>query len=165
MILIACTQTFYFSFRSFRARVSIFFFPHHYPLALAVNKSSAVYILSRALDGLWRENRRSVNRLQYRMSIFFITTELFRQRVTCRTDRTIHEVYISFQIYRKVFLGLSVSTIYAQKKTSFPLNSSNDTLIVFPVQKSSPCMAGGSLRRMQQYTVGYIGTQWNENKY
>ena len=33
----------------------IFFFPHHYPLALAVNKSPAVYILSRVLDRLWRE--------------------------------------------------------------------------------------------------------------
>ena len=33
------------------------------PLALAVNKSSAVYILSPALDGLWRENRVSVYRL------------------------------------------------------------------------------------------------------
>ena len=29
---------------------SIFFFPHHYPLALAVNQSPAVYILSPALD-------------------------------------------------------------------------------------------------------------------
>ena len=36
---------------------------HHYPLALVVNKSPAVYILSPALDGLWRENRGSVNRL------------------------------------------------------------------------------------------------------
>ena len=42
---------------------NILFFPHHYPLALAVNKSSVVYILSPALDGLWRENRGSVNRL------------------------------------------------------------------------------------------------------
>ena len=32
--------------------------------AAAVNKSPAVYILSRALDGLWRENRGSVNRLK-----------------------------------------------------------------------------------------------------
>ena len=30
---------------------SIFFFPLHYLLALAVNKSPAVYILSPALDG------------------------------------------------------------------------------------------------------------------
>ena len=44
-------------------RPSIFFFPHPYPLALAVNKSPAVYILSRALDGLWRENRGSDNGL------------------------------------------------------------------------------------------------------
>ena len=60
------------------------------------------------------------------MSIFFITIELFRQRVTCRTDRTIHEAYISFQISRKVFLCLSVLTIHAQKKSSFPLNSSKE---------------------------------------
>ena len=33
------------------------------PLALAVKKSPAVYILSPALDGLWREYRGSVNRL------------------------------------------------------------------------------------------------------
>ena len=44
--------------------VSIFFFPHYYPLALAVNKSPAVYILSPALEGLWKENRGSVNRLR-----------------------------------------------------------------------------------------------------
>ena len=35
-----------------------------YPFALAVNKSAAVYFLSRALDGLWRENRGSVKRLK-----------------------------------------------------------------------------------------------------
>ena len=56
----ACTQTLlYCSSRSFRkhrrvrervrTNVDIFFFPHP-------------YILSRALDGLWRENRGSVNR-------------------------------------------------------------------------------------------------------
>ena len=44
-------------------RKKIFFFPHYYPLALAVNKSPAVYILSSALDGLRRENRRFVSRL------------------------------------------------------------------------------------------------------
>ena len=56
------------------------------------------------------------------MSTFFITIELFRQRVTCRIDRTIHEVYISFQIPCQVFLGLSVSAIQAQKKAfSFEL--------------------------------------------
>ena len=50
---IACTQTlFYFSFRSFRAREEKLSFPHHYPLALAVNEPPAVYLLSRALDGL-----------------------------------------------------------------------------------------------------------------
>ena len=65
-----CTQTlFYFSFRFFSktsvcARAS--FFPHPYPFALAVNKSPAVYILSRALDWLWRENRGTVNRLKAR---------------------------------------------------------------------------------------------------
>ena len=46
-------------------RASNFVFPHPYPLALAVNKSSAVFcFLSRALDGLRRENRGSVNRLE-----------------------------------------------------------------------------------------------------
>ena len=44
-------------------RPSIFFLSLHYPLTLAVNKSPAVYILSPDLDGLWRENRGSVNRL------------------------------------------------------------------------------------------------------
>ena len=70
--VLACTQTcliFLFVLfenigeRSERARTSeerekekqrkaIFFFPHPYPLALAVNKSPAVSILQRALDGL-----------------------------------------------------------------------------------------------------------------
>ena len=65
---VACTQTFLFftrtsaSSRARRARrtrkknkelFSIFVSPHHYPPALAVNKSPAVYILSLALDGLW----------------------------------------------------------------------------------------------------------------
>ena len=65
LFLLAYTQTlFYFSFRSFRRHrralenergareASIFFFPHHYPLALAVNTSPVVYFLSPALDGL-----------------------------------------------------------------------------------------------------------------
>ena len=39
-------------------RPSIFFFLHHFPVALAVNKSPAVYALSPALDGLWTETRR-----------------------------------------------------------------------------------------------------------
>ena len=58
----ACTQTlFHFYFRSFgkrrRARSSYFLHPHPYPLALAVNKSPRfLFFLSRALDGLWKEN-------------------------------------------------------------------------------------------------------------
>jgi len=47
---LACTQTLFHFFFSF-------------PLALAVNKSPAVYILSHVLNRLWRENGRSVNRL------------------------------------------------------------------------------------------------------
>ena len=39
-------------------RLSIFFFPLHYPLVPAVNTSAAVYILSHALDGLSREKQR-----------------------------------------------------------------------------------------------------------
>ena len=45
------------------ARKKKFFFPQRYPLPLAVNKSAAAYILSPALDELWRENRGFVNRL------------------------------------------------------------------------------------------------------
>ena len=47
-------------------RPSIFFLPHHYPFALLVYKSPVVYILSSVLDGLWRENRGSVNRLKWK---------------------------------------------------------------------------------------------------
>ena len=47
----------------------------------------------------------------------------------CRIDRTMHEVCISFQTSRKVFLGRLDKT--RAKKVSFPLNFSNDTLIVF----------------------------------
>ena len=64
-------------------RPSIFFFPHPYFLALAVNKSLVVYILSRALDGLWRENRGSVNRLHQSQtlssSLLRYTTTLLRK--------------------------------------------------------------------------------------
>ena len=45
-----------------RARASESF-PHPYPFVLAVNKSPTVYFLSRTFDGLWRENRGSVNRV------------------------------------------------------------------------------------------------------
>ena len=47
--------------RARKTKTSIFFFPHPYSFALAVNKSPAVYFLSHALDG--GENRGSVNRL------------------------------------------------------------------------------------------------------
>ena len=50
VLCVACKQKFFFSFLSLQP--SIFFFPHHYPLALAVNKSPAVYILSPSLDRL-----------------------------------------------------------------------------------------------------------------
>ena len=39
----------------------------------------------------------------------------------CRIDRIIREVYISFQISRRVFLGLSALTIHAQRKCLFLL--------------------------------------------
>ena len=73
---LACTKALcYFSFRSFR-KTSVSSRAKRalenergarernlYTIALAVNKSPAVYILSPGLDGLWRENRGSVNRL------------------------------------------------------------------------------------------------------
>ena len=49
--------------RSERSRTSGARERNLYTIALAVNKSPAVYILSPGLDGLWRENRESVNRL------------------------------------------------------------------------------------------------------
>ena len=61
-------------------RPSIFFFPHHYLLALAVNKSPAVYILSPALDRLWRENGGSVNRLFLSENARFLTS--FNNKIT-----------------------------------------------------------------------------------
>ena len=46
--------------------------------------------------------------------------ELFRQRITCRIDRTIHEVYIlPFKYLAKFFLGLSASNIHAQRQCLF----------------------------------------------
>ena len=39
----------------------------------------------------------------------------------CRIDRTIHEVCASFQTSRRLFLGLSASTIHAQRKCLFLL--------------------------------------------
>ena len=63
----ACTQTLlHFSFRSFgkhgrsRERGEHANETSEHPFALAVNKFPAVYFLSRALEGLWRENRGSV---------------------------------------------------------------------------------------------------------
>ena len=50
---------------------------------------------------------------------FLIMMELFCQRTTCCIDCTIHEVYISFQISRKVLIDLSASTIHAQKESVF----------------------------------------------
>ena len=55
MLLVACTQMFYFSFCPFPI--------HQRALALAVNKSPVVFIFYRTLNKLWRENRGSVNRL------------------------------------------------------------------------------------------------------
>ena len=54
-----------------RVRKPIFFFPHHYPIALVINKSPAVHILSPALHGLWRENRGSVTGQLYESSLIF----------------------------------------------------------------------------------------------
>ena len=52
---------------------------------------------------------------------FLIMMELFRQRTTCCIDCTVHKVYISFQISRKVLIDLSASTIHAQRKCLFLL--------------------------------------------
>ena len=72
-----------------------FFFPHRYPFTLAVNKSPAVYILSPALDRLWRENRVSVNRL--------VEHGLFNYSLdrVSPIKKSLYEVYVSsFLPYR-----------------------------------------------------------------
>ena len=55
---------------------------HPYPFALAVNKSPAVYLLSRALEGLWRENRGAVNR---RVRTFSIQTVYLNKEKNLKT--------------------------------------------------------------------------------
>ena len=62
-MIVACTQTlFYFSFRKHR-RARVLLPPPPYA---GVNKSPPqLYFLSRALNGLWRENRGLLNRLQW----------------------------------------------------------------------------------------------------
>ena len=71
-------------------RPSIFFFPHPYLLALAVNKSPAVYILSPALNGLWRENRGSVNRL-------WIFMKKYLQYSTWLVQKIIYLIFDNYQ--------------------------------------------------------------------
>ena len=60
--------------------------------------------------------------------------EPFRQRINCRID--------SYKVSLKVYLGLSASTIHAQrfthKERAFLFISSNDTLIVFPLCANGP---------------------------
>ena len=65
-------------------RSSIFFFPH--PFALAVNKSPAVYFLSRAVDGLWREHGGSVNRLFFIRCIARCSVEAWNSGIGSRTS-------------------------------------------------------------------------------
>ena len=123
MTWIACTQTlFYFFFilcenigkQSERARTSverekkkertsIFFFSHPYPPALVVNKSSAVYIISSALNGLWRENRGSVNRLWLGWLKF---TTIFKLLLLRRQWKTTYCVWSSIHRISLILLDL-----------------------------------------------------------
>ena len=55
----------------------------------------------------------------------FSSGKCFHQYINSQIDLAIHKVlYISFQISCKAFVGLSASTIHAQRKFFFPLNSS-----------------------------------------
>ena len=83
---------------------SIFFFPHHYPLALAVNKSPAVYILSPALDGLWRENRRSVNRLRKILSSHHLLEKSFFSKISIEASERIKKSTHAVSPSRKINL-------------------------------------------------------------
>ena len=53
------------------------------------------------------------------MSISFHNGSVSSVYYCCIVDRTLHKVYISFQISCKVFLGLAASIIYAQRKCLF----------------------------------------------
>ena len=67
---------------------------------------------------------------QIRYTIFSHQDGTVSVNVQCinrRIDHTEHEVYVRFQISRRVALGFNHSLT---KKVSFPLNSSNDALIV-----------------------------------
>ena len=71
--------------RERKIKNTYFIFPHHHPLALAVNKSPPVHILSPALNGLLRENRGSVNRL--RMSKKTLPLLYFKSSITHLRER------------------------------------------------------------------------------
>ena len=79
---------------------------------------------------------------------FLIMMELFRQRTTCRIDCTIHEVYISFQISRKVLIDLSASTIHAQRKCFCLLTL--QTIHLFSLQVRTGHDGGKTLRQYHQ---------------
>ena len=78
-------------------------------------------------NALLRDNKLHfpVNKLQIPL-IYVLVTETFRQhtliKINCRIDRhkVLHIQYISFQISHRVFLGLSASTIRAQRKCLLP---------------------------------------------
>ena len=89
-------------------------FPHHYPLALAVIKSPAVYILSPALDGLWRENRRSVNRLNQTLT----HCNRVKFRLTCIL------IYSSPNLVRYIRL-LQIKMFFKIKEEAFTVLKSN----------------------------------------
>ena len=83
---------------------SIFFFPHYYPLALAVNKSPAVYILSPTLDGLWRENRKSVNRLRKILSSHYFLEKSFFSKISIGASERIKKSTHAVSPSRKINL-------------------------------------------------------------
>ena len=89
-------------------------FPHHYPLALAVNKSPAVYILSPALDGLWGENRGSVNRLTQTLT----HCNRVKFRLTCIL------IYSSPKLVRYIRL-LQIKMFFKIKEEAFIVLKSN----------------------------------------
>ena len=63
------------------------YFPHPYPIALKVNKSTAAYVFIRGLDDLLRQNRGSVNILV--ITLLLSLVELQTDKVSGKSKITL----------------------------------------------------------------------------
>ena len=71
-----------------------------YPLALAVDKSPAVYILSPGLDGLCRENRGSVNRLYVGLTATEFKARWLNHQMSFEHESTLNDTELSKYLWQ-----------------------------------------------------------------